>query len=94
MNYQIVTNALPTHIVHSYLAQNDLNQNLFQNVGVLSAKFGQSSDWQTEYDFDRLNRIIFEIDQLKFIGVEKVRSTHCIYTCAVGILPEIVDKNV
>lgn len=94
LNYKIITNALPSHIVHNYLAQTDLYYNLYQNVGVLSAKFGQSSNWQTKHDFIRLNSIIFEIDQLKFIGVEKVRSTHSIYTCAVGISPEIVKKNV
>lgn len=96
LNDQIVLNTLPAHIAHSYLVRNDLYQHLCQSVGVLSAKFGQSSDWQSECDFDRLNRIVFEVDQLvdKFIGVEKVRSSHCIYTCAVGILPEIVGKNV
>uniref|UniRef100_A0A915CN09 adenylate cyclase n=1 Tax=Ditylenchus dipsaci TaxID=166011 RepID=A0A915CN09_9BILA len=95
LNEQILLNALPTHIAHSYGMRTEPYHHLCHTVGILSAKFGNGSDWQGEFGFDRLNRIIYEVDKLVevYTGLEKVRSSHCIYTAAVGVLPE-VSKNV
>ena len=96
LNEQILLNALPTHIAYSYNMRNDPYGHYCQSVGVLVAKLGRIDDWKGEFGFDRLNRIVYEIDQLlcepDFKSVEKIRTSHCVYTAAVGVLPEVAEN--
>jgi hypothetical protein len=89
--------ALPAHIAFNFAVRSDPYAHLCPSVGVLCARFGHSGDWVGEFGFDRLNRIACEIDQrigqLSEKRVEKVRTGHCYYTMACGILPEMA-KNV
>uniref|UniRef100_A0A915NYT0 adenylate cyclase n=1 Tax=Meloidogyne floridensis TaxID=298350 RepID=A0A915NYT0_9BILA len=75
-----------------------LNDQILRNVGILCAKLGRPGDWVGEFGFDRLNRLVCEIDQRlgqlsESSRLEKVRTSHCFYTAACGILPELA-KNV
>lgn len=92
LNEQILLNALPAHIAYLYPQRIDPYAHACPAVGILSARFGgaEPTAWQGAFGFDRLNRIIFEIDEMvsRFHGVEKLRTAHCVYTAAVGILPE------
>jgi hypothetical protein len=91
INEQILINALPHHVAYNYLHRTDPYIHLCYSVGVLSVKIGHPSDWAGETGINRLNQIIYQIDRLleTYLGLEKVRSSHCIYTAAVGVLPEI-----
>lgn len=91
---QILLNALPAHIAQHYPKRIEPYAHACASVGILFARFGElnggGGGWQGVFGFDRLNRIIFEIDELipLFHGVEKLRSSNCVYSAAVGILPE------
>jgi hypothetical protein len=93
INEQILINALPHHIAYNFLHRSSAEPycHLCLSVGVLSLKIGHPSDWYGENGINRLNQIIYQIDRLleTYLGLEKVRSTHCVYTAAVGVLPEI-----
>jgi class 3 adenylate cyclase len=91
INEQILINALPHHIAYNYLHRTDPYIHLCYSVGVLSIKIGHHSEWNGETGINRLNQIIYQIDRLleTYLGLEKVRSSHCIYTAVVGVLPEI-----
>lgn len=91
INEQILLNALPTHIAYNYLMRTDPYCHLCHTVGVISAKFGNERDWQGEAGFNRLANLVYKLDRMAegFKGVEKVRSAHCVYTAAVGVLPEV-----
>lgn len=92
LNEQILMNSLPVHIANHYSKRIEPYAHTCAAVGILSARFSDKeiSAWQGAFGFDRLNRIIFEVDEFvsQFHGVEKLRSSNCIYTAAVGILPE------
>ncbi|KAH7731831.1 Protein ACY-3 [Aphelenchoides avenae] len=91
INEQILLNALPTHVAYNYLMRTDPYCHLCHTVGVISAKFGNERDWQGEAGFNRLANLVYKLDRMAegFKGVEKVRSAHCVYTAAVGVLPEV-----
>lgn len=95
INAQILMNALPHHIAYNYLYRTDLYCHMCHSVGILSIKIGQFADWNGETGLNRLNDLIHQIDRLleNYPGLEKVRNSNCIYTTAVGVLPEIT-RNV
>lgn len=64
---------------------------LCHSVGVISARIGNPNDWNGETGFNKLNELIYQIDGLidAYPGLEKVRSSNCVYVAAVGVLPEI-----
>lgn len=90
----VLNSQLPEHIALNYLSRTDPYCHM-GSVGVLTAKFGNSNDWLDDAALTRLQELLKEIDQLAMthIGIEKVRSSHSTYTCAVGVLPD-VNKNV
>uniref|UniRef100_A0AC34FBQ6 Guanylate cyclase domain-containing protein n=1 Tax=Panagrolaimus sp. ES5 TaxID=591445 RepID=A0AC34FBQ6_9BILA len=93
INEQILINALPHHIAYNFLHRSSAEPycHLCLSVGVLSIKIGHPSDWNGETGINRLNQIIYQMDRTleTYLGLEKVRSTNCFYTAAVGVLPEI-----
>uniref|UniRef100_A0A914MCU5 Uncharacterized protein n=1 Tax=Meloidogyne incognita TaxID=6306 RepID=A0A914MCU5_MELIC len=98
LNDQILRNALPSHIAFNFGSRNEPFSHLCPSVGILCAKLGRPGDWVGEFGFDRLNRLVCEIDQRlgqlsESSRLEKVRTSHCFYTAACGILPELA-KNV
>ncbi|KAL7075514.1 hypothetical protein ACQ4LE_005346, partial [Meloidogyne hapla] len=98
LNDQILRNALPSHIAFNFGARSEPFSHLCPSVGILCAKIGRPGDWVGEFGFDRLNRLVCEIDQRlgqlsECSRLEKVRTSHCFYTAACGILPELA-KNV
>nr|CAD2136026.1 unnamed protein product [Meloidogyne enterolobii] len=98
LNDQILRNALPSHIAFNFGSRNEPFSHLCPSVGILCAKIGRPGDWVGEFGFDRLNRLVCEIDQRlgqlsESSRLEKVRTSHCFYTAACGILPELA-KNV
>lgn len=88
--------ALPAHIAFNFTSRLDPYAHLCPSVGVLCARLGRSGDWVGEFGFDRLNRLVCEIDQrmgqLSERRLEKVRTGHCYYTAACGILPELANN--
>ncbi|CAK5099832.1 unnamed protein product [Meloidogyne enterolobii] len=93
-----VEDALPSHIAFNFGSRNEPFSHLCPSVGILCAKIGRPGDWVGEFGFDRLNRLVCEIDQRlgqlsESSRLEKVRTSHCFYTAACGILPELA-KNV
>ena len=74
LNEQILLNILPIHIAYNYALRSDPYSHLCHSVGVVTIRFDIAGGWQGEFGFDRLNRIVFEVDQMveRFIGVEKV----------------------
>ncbi|KAL3091318.1 hypothetical protein niasHS_007111 [Heterodera schachtii] len=97
LNDQILHNALPAHIALNYASRTEPFVHLCPSVGVLCARLGQAGDWVGEFGFDRLNRIVCDMDQrlaqLSEHRLEKVRSAHSVYVVACGILPELA-RNV
>ena len=88
--------ALPAHIAFNFTSRLDPYAHLCPSVGVLCARLGRSGDWVGEFGFDHLNRLVCEIDQrmgqLSERRLEKVRTGHCYYTAACGILPELANN--
>ena len=95
VNEKILLNILPHHIAYSFMNRTDPYCHLCHSVGVLSAQIGHPSEWTGEVGMNRLNQTVYQLDKLleSFPGIEKVRSSHCVYTAAVGVLPEIT-RNV
>uniref|UniRef100_A0A183BNY1 Myosin motor domain-containing protein n=1 Tax=Globodera pallida TaxID=36090 RepID=A0A183BNY1_GLOPA len=97
LNDQILLNALPAHIALNYAARTEPFVHLCPSVGILCARLGRAGDWVGEFGFDRLNRIVCDLDgrlaQLSEHRLEKVRSAHSTYVVACGILPELA-RNV
>ncbi|KAF7639544.1 hypothetical protein Mgra_00000873 [Meloidogyne graminicola] len=98
MDFLALLKALPLHIALNFGSRNEPFSHLCPSVGILTAKIGKPGDWIGEFGFDRLNRLICEIDQRlgqlsECSRLEKVRTSHCFYTAACGILPELA-KNV
>ncbi|KAI6215428.1 hypothetical protein M3Y94_00384200 [Aphelenchoides besseyi] len=90
-----LTSQLPEHVAHNYLHRSDPYCHHCHSVGVITVRFGSSTDWQDPIALSRLQELLKEVDQLlmTYTGIEKVRSSHFTYTAAVGVLPEI-SKNV
>nr|CAD2140967.1 unnamed protein product [Meloidogyne enterolobii] len=63
LNDQILRNALPSHIAFNFGSRNEPFSHLCPSVGILCAKIGRPGDWVGEFGFDRLNRLVCEIDQ-------------------------------
>uniref|UniRef100_A0AC34QHI1 Adenylate cyclase n=1 Tax=Panagrolaimus sp. JU765 TaxID=591449 RepID=A0AC34QHI1_9BILA len=95
LNEVILLNILPHHVAYSYINRPDPYCHLCHSVGILSLQIGQPSDWQSDNGFNKLNRLIYQLDKLleNFPGIEKIRSSNCNYAAAVGVLPEIT-RNV
>lgn len=95
VNEKILLNILPHHIAYSFVNRTDPYCHLCHSVGVLTAQVGSPEEWNNESGLNRLNQTIFQLDNLlqSFPGIEKVRSSNCIYTAAVGVLPELT-RNV
>ncbi|KAE9554247.1 hypothetical protein FO519_002546 [Halicephalobus sp. NKZ332] len=91
VNEKILLNILPHHIAYSFMNRTDPYCHLCHSVGVLSAQIGHPSEWKGEIGMNRLNQTVYQLDKLleSFPGIEKVRSSHCTYIAAVGVLPEI-----
>lgn len=90
----VLSSQLPEHIALNYLSRTDPYCHL-ATVGVLTARFGGPADWSDDAALTRLQELVKEVDQLAMTntGIEKVRSSHAVYTAAVGVLPE-GNKNV